>query len=67
MVDTFYQSKTDTVIVEKQDSVEVERHTNLINDTNKRPTALSYLKWIFGIIIGLIGLVVTVNVCLLRR
>ena len=59
--------KTDTVIVEKQDSVAVERHTNLINDTNKRPTALSYLKWIFGIIIGLIGLVVTVNVCLLRR
>ena len=56
--------KTDTVIVEKRDSVAVETKTDLMN---RRPSALSYLKWIFWIIIGLIVLVVTVKVCLLMR
>lgn len=59
--------KTDTVIVEKLDSVALETNTNLTYDTNKRSSALNYLKWFFWIIIGLIGLIVTVNVCLLRR
>lgn len=59
--------KTDTVIVEKLDSVALETNTNLTYDTNKRSSALNCLKWFFWIIIGLIGLIVTVNVCLLRR
>ena len=58
--------RTDTVYVEKRDSVYIQ-NTNLANPTNKKNTFVSSLKWICWIIIGLIGLIVTVKVCLLRR
>ena len=56
----------DTVYIEKTDSVYVS-NTNLTNPTNtKKNTFVSSLKWIFWIIIGLIGLIVTAKVCLHR-
>ena len=56
----------DTVYVEKRDSVYV-KNTNLANDTNKNSSIVQGLKWIFWILIGLMGLIITVKVCLLRR
>ena len=59
----------DTVVIVKRDSSYVE-NTNLTNGTNNQSggTALrGTLKWIFWIIIGLIGLAITVKVCLLKR
>ena len=53
----------DTVYVEKRDSVYI-KNTNLANDTNKNSSIVQGLKWIFWIIIGLIGLIITVKVCL---
>ena len=43
-------------------------NTNITNPTNttKGSGFRATLKWIFFIIIGLIGLIVTVKVCLLR-
>ena len=59
--------RTDTVYVEKRDSVFIQ-NTNLTNPTNtKKSGFLTYVKWIFWIIIGLIGLIVTAKVCSLRR
>jgi hypothetical protein len=53
--------KTDTVYVEKRDSVLVERH---------QPSSVSHqksiLKWIFAVICAIIGLIITVKVCLRR-
>lgn len=51
----------DTVIVEKRDSVFV-KNTNLVNPTNKASPVVSSLKWIFWIIIGLIGLVIVIRI-----
>ena len=59
--------RTDTVYVEKRDSVYIQTNTNLANPTNKKSGFLTYVKWIFWIIIGLIGLIVTAKVCSLRR
>ena len=56
----------DTVYIEKRDSVYVQ-NAGLTNPTNKKNTFVSSLKWIFWILIGLIGLIVTARVCLLRR
>ena len=53
----------DTVYIEKRDSVFVQ-NAGLTNPTNKKNTFVSSLKWIFWILIGLIGLIVTVKVCL---
>lgn len=51
--------ETDTVYVAVRDSVLVERH---------QPSAVSHqtssLKWIFWILVALIGLIITVKVCL---
>ena len=48
--------KTDTVYVEKRDSSLV-RTTNFANDTNGKPNGfVSALRWIFAIIVALIGL-----------
>ena len=58
--------RTDTVYIEKRDSIYVQ-NTGLTNPTNKKNTFVSSLKWIFWILIGLIGLIVTARVCLLRR
>ena len=59
--------RTDTVYVEKRDSVYVQTNTGLTNDIKKKSGFLTYVKWIFWIIIGLIGLIVTAKVCSLRR
>ena len=58
----------DTVYIEKIDSVYVS-NTNLTNQTNttKGSGFRATLKWIFWILIGLIGLIVTAKVCSLRR
>ena len=58
--------RTDTVYVEKRDSIYVQ-NTGFTNPTNKKNTFVSSLKWIFWILIGLIGLIVTAKVCSLRR
>ena len=60
--------RVDTVYVEKRDSVYIQ-NTNLTNPTNatKGSGFQATLKWIFWIIIGLIGLIVTAKVCLLKR
>ena len=85
--------RTDTVYIEKRDSIYVQ-NTGLTNPTDttkgsglselflchdsgkpKRAWSLrsllhrfrATLKWIFWILIGLIGLIVTVKVCSLRR
>ena len=68
----------DTVVIERTDSVLVQgswtsqaakpsaRFT--VNGDQSGGTALrGTLKWIFWIIIGLIGLAITVKVCLLKR
>ena len=57
----------DTVYVERVDTVEVQKLQGTSSSLNPHPSALRYLKWIFFIIIGLIGLTITVKVCLLRR
>ena len=66
--------RTDTVYVEKRDSVYVQTNTGgfdglttgLANPTNKKNTFVSSLKWIFWILIGLIGLIITAKLCLHR-
>ena len=62
------RARVDTVYVEKRDSVMVQ-NTGLTNptDTTKGSGFRATLKWIFWILIGLIGLIVTVKVCSLRR
>ena len=56
----------DTVYIEKTDSVFVQ-NTNLTNPTNKKNTFVSSLKWITALVCAVIGLIITVKVCLLRR
>ena len=53
----------DTVYIEKRDSVYVQ-NTGITNPTNKKNSFVSSLKWIFGIILGLIALTITAKVCL---
>ena len=62
------RARVDTVYVEKRDSVMVQ-NTGLTNPTNttKGSGFRATLKWIFWILIGLIGLIITMKVCLLRR
>ena len=57
--------RTDTVYIEKRDSVFVQ-NSGLTNQTNttKGSGFRATLKWIFWILIGLIGLIITVKVCL---
>ena len=59
--------KTDTVYIEKRDSVYVQTNTNLANPTNKKSGFLMYVKWIFALICAIVVLIITVKVCLLRR
>ena len=60
--------RVDTVYVEKRDSVMVQ-NKGLTNPTNttKGSGFRATLKWIFWILIGLIGLIITMKVCTLRR
>ena len=62
--------RIDTVYIQK-DSVNVEDKkiglSASADGSPKKSGLLTYVKWIFWIIIGLIGLIVTVKVCSLRR
>ena len=58
--------RTDTVYIEKTDSVYIQ-NTNLTNLTNKKSGGLvATLKWIFWIIIAIMGLIIIIKVCLRR-
>ena len=59
----------DTVYIEHRDTVEVQSSKFKVqgDSLNPRPSTLNYLKWIFFIIMGLIALVITAKVCLLKR
>ena len=62
----------DTVYVERTDTVEVSSSRFQVpsgsKSLNPQPSTLNLtLKWILWIIIGLIALIITVKVCLLRR
>gem|GEM_PF-3303124 len=55
----------DTVYIEKRDTVESFRFQGSSGSLNPHPSPLILLmKWIFWIIIGFIGLFITVRVCL---
>ena len=55
--------RTDTVYIEKRDSVFVQTDTNLTNPTNKKSGFLTYLKWIFALICAITVLIITIKVC----
>ena len=69
----------DTVYIERKDTVEVLRRAKrqsraqgvklqgASSSLNPHPSPLNLIKWIFWILIGLIGLIVTAKVCTLRR
>ena len=57
----------DTVYVERVDTIEVQKLQGTSSSLNPHPSALNYLKWIFWILISLMGLIITVKVCSLRR
>ena len=64
--------KTDTVYIEKRDSSLQVTAYGLQEDgtptiSGKLSAVSKILKWIFWIIIGLIGLIVTAKICSLRR
>ena len=58
--------RTDTVYVEKRDSVYVQTNTGLTNDTKKKSGFLTYVKWIFALVCAIIGLIITIKLCLHR-
>ena len=60
----------DTIIVQRTDTIEVSRSKFQVSgdSLNPQPSSLNLtLKWIFWIIIGLIGLTITVKVCSRKR
>ena len=66
--------KTDTVYIEKRDSVFVENTngfggltTGLANPTNEKKSGfLTYVKWIFALICAVIALIIIVKICYRR-
>ena len=54
--------RTDTVYIEHKDSVEVK----VANSSHQPPAINLLLKWIFAIICAIIGLIITMKVCLRR-
>ena len=65
--------RTDTVYVEKRDSVYVEETlslgklgTGLAQGDKASPAWVKGLKWIFFIIVGLVALIITAKLCLHR-
>lgn len=54
----------DTIYVEKRDTVMVQKFQGFQGSSEKKPGLLTYVKWIFAIIVALIGLIITVRVCL---
>lgn len=57
--------RTDTVYVEKRDSVQVT-NTNLTNPTNKKSNFVSSLRWIFWILCAIVVLIIVVRLGLRR-
>ena len=53
--------KTDTVFVERRDSVSTSDHTNFTNERSRASPVVSALKWIFWIIISLTVLIVIIK------
>ena len=55
----------DTVYIERVDTVQVQeaKLQGTSSSLNPHPSPLNYIKWIFWIIIGLIGLIVTAKIC----
>ena len=56
----------DTVYIERKDTMEVSssKFKGTSGSLNPHPSPLNLIKWIFWILIGLIGLIVTAKVCL---
>ena len=56
----------DTVYIEQRDTVLVEKNRSFSNGTNQSGKSALHgtLKWIFAIIVALIGLIITAKVCL---
>ena len=59
----------DTVYIERKDTVEVQevKLQGTGGSLNPNPSSLNLIKWIFALICAIIGLIITVKVCLLRR
>ena len=55
----------DTVYIERKDTVEVQgvKLQGASSSLNPHPSPLNLIKWIIWILIGLIGLIVTVKIC----
>ena len=58
----------DTIYVERVDTVQVSSSKIQVpgNSLHSRPSSLNLLKWIFWIIIAIMGLIITLKVCLRR-
>ena len=57
----------DTVYIERKDSIEVQEFkaqgSSGSSSLSSQPSTLNCLKWIFFIIIAIIGLIITIKVC----
>ena len=53
--------RTDTVFIEKRDSVFVQTNTDGTNRTEKGSTIVTSLKWVFWIIVAIITLTITIT------
>lgn len=58
--------RTDTVYIEKRDSISTKNLANQTNPSTDSGRVVKVLKWICFIIWGLIGLIITIKVCLRR-
>ena len=54
--------QTDTVVVEKRDSIRVQDLGFRVNGDQRQNRWAQSLKWVFWIIVGLIGLVIVVKI-----
>lgn len=54
----------DTVYIEHRDTVEVQKLQGTSSSLNPHPSALNYLRWICALICAVIGLIITLKVCL---
>lgn len=54
--------RTDTVFIEKRDSVFVQTNTDGTNRTEKGSTIVTSLKWVFWIIVAVIALIIVIKV-----
>ena len=54
--------RTDTVFIEKRNSVLVKTNTDHTNRTEKGATIVTSLKWVFWIIVAVIALIIVIKV-----